>query len=142
MADATTEITGRVSDGTKIRVPVEAGEILYAGTLVCIDAQGYAIDATDAADQKPIGVVVDTVDNSAGADGDKDAEVWLEGVFDFVIAATHTIADVGKHVYITDNQTVTLTPATNNGPIGYIVECLSTTKTRVKLQILPVDTIA
>lgn len=139
MSNAETPITGRINNGDSIWVPVEAGETLYAGTLVCIDAQGYAINASDAADQKPIGVVRDTVVNTGGADGDILAEVWMEGQFEFAIAATCTIADVGKWVYVVDNQTISLTKATNSGPIGILTKCVSTTKARIKLMFLRFD---
>lgn len=139
MSNATSERPGRINNGDSIPVPVEAGETLYAGTLACIDAEGYAINASDAANQKPIGVVRDTVVNTGGADGAVFAEVWLEGQFVFVIAATATIADVGKAVYVVDNQTVSLTKATNSGPIGYITRCTTTTEVWVKLQITRFD---
>lgn len=139
MADAVVAGAGYVGPGTKMKVLIEAGETLYKGTLVNIDADGYAINYDDTVNHKFAGVVVDTVAN-AGADGAVAAEVWTEGVFK-LDAAGLTQADHGKFVYGLENNSVTLTKAANVGPIGWIFEVLSATSCLVKLCKLPFDAV-
>lgn len=140
MGNATAALGSRIAEGDVMKVLIEAGETLYAGTMVCADADGYAINAADTANFKFLGVVKETVTNS-GADGAEEAEVYTEGVFKFTSSGL-TQADHGKFVYATDNQTVSLTAATNVGAVGWIWEVLSATSCLVKLCKLPVDAIA
>jgi len=48
---------------------VKAGEEIFAGTLVCIDANGFAYDGDDTAARKCAGVARTGYDNTDGADG-------------------------------------------------------------------------
>lgn len=133
MSDATSELGGRVSEGCeKISVPVAGSTKLYKGTMAAVNATGYAEDAADTANFKFGGVVVDTVDNSNGGDGDVYVELWVKGVFTFSSSADG--ADVGALVYPTDNQTVSTTAATNINAAGRIVEAPSSGKVNVNIQ--------
>lgn len=84
---------------------VKAAAKIYSGALVCIDSTGYAIPASEALGQTPIGVAQQTRDNTSGASGDLVVRV-LAGVFKFVNADSIAITELGKVAYIVDDQTV------------------------------------
>jgi len=85
--------------------PIAAATALYAGILIALSTTGYAVSGVDTAGYKFVGVARAAQDNSAGAAGALDIEVYKEGVFSFAIAAV-TQADIGRDVYIVDNATV------------------------------------
>lgn len=95
--------------------PVAAGKVIYAGTLVVLNAAGNAEPGTTALDLTAYGMALDTVDNSAGGDGDVNVTV-LGGsqAFRFGNDGTVTRADIGATAYIVDDQTV----SNDNGDVG------------------------
>lgn len=120
------------------KVPVAASTTLYEGTLCYEDAGG---DFTGTMLENGVfgGLVVKTVDNSAGADataggfGAKYAEVYVEGEFLLTFDTTSVaLADVGKPVYGVDNFTVSET-VTDLVPVGIITEVVSTSSAWVSI---------
>lgn len=98
--------------GLQVRtLPISATAILFAGCLCCLDSDGYVIDGTDATAQKFAGIAQEAFDNTDGTDGadedgnDADVVLYTEGAFRFA-SASLTEADIGKAVYLLDNQTV------------------------------------
>jgi hypothetical protein len=112
--------------GGQAAYPVAAGVKIYAGAMVCLNASGYAVPAADIAGLKFVGVSRQYVDNTNGANGAQTVLVWKEGVFDFE-ASGMTAADVGKPVFVSDDQTVALS-TTNAVGCGIITEVESATK--------------
>lgn len=105
------------------------------GALVSVNAAGYAVNATDTANDVVVGIADETVDNSAGSAGDKSIKVRRTGVYSFVFSGTATIADVNSLVYAVDNQTVALAATTTNDVlVGRIVEFVTATKVRVDIR--------
>lgn len=100
---------------------VKAATTIPLGVMVAIDSTGYAINAADAASAKVVGVSVERVDNSAGTNGDKRIKVE-EGVFRLGVAGDIVATDVGKLVYVSDNQTVQEATGTNSVKAGILVE--------------------
>jgi hypothetical protein len=117
--------------GGQAAYPVAAGAKIYAGAMVCLNADGYAVPAADAAGLKFVGISRQYVDNSGGADGAQTVLVWREGVFDLA-ASGMTAADVGKPVFAADDQTVALS-TTNGVGVGIITEVESATKVWVDI---------
>ena len=114
------------------KVPVAASTILYEGTMCFEDAGG---DFTGAVLENGSfgGIVIDQVDNSAGADAAKWAEVWVDGEFLLTLSSgTAAAADIGKPVYGVDNAQITET-ATDLVPVGVITEVVSTTQVWVSI---------
>lgn len=66
-----------------------------------------------------MGFAKDNVDNTDGTDGEKIVEVKSMGKVSLFISGL-TIADVGKDVYASDDNTFTLT-STNNSKVGKII---------------------
>ena len=113
----------------------QGAEKIWEGALVSVNAAGYAVNATDAANDVFVGVAEETVDNSAGSAGDKSIKVRRNGVYTMVFGGTATIADVNTLVYVSDNQTVNLAGAlTNDVLVGRIVELVTATKVRVDIR--------
>lgn len=102
-------------------VAVKAATSIPKGVLVAVDATGYAVNASDAANLKVVGVSWEAVDNSDGASGDLRIKVE-EGVFALGVAGDLTVADVGKKVYVSDNQTVAEATGTNSIVAGELFE--------------------
>lgn len=84
---------------------VKAAAKIYSGALVCLDSTGYAIPASEARGQQPMGVAQQTRDNTNGSSGDLVVRV-LAGVFKFVNGDSIAITELGKTAYIVDDQTV------------------------------------
>lgn len=94
-----------------IRVdPVKAATTIYQGSLVCIDAAGWAVPGSTSTTIKPRGMAKTNVANP-GANGDQVVET-KRGVFRFENSAAGDAiarADIGNDCYIVDDQTVAKT---------------------------------
>lgn len=107
-------------DGVQFSDPVAATTRIFAGSLVCLNASGYAVPGATSATLKARGVAQEQVDNSAGAAGDKRIET-RRGVFPFANSTSTdeiTRADIGATAYIVDDQTVAKTSATNTRSVA------------------------
>lgn len=113
-------------------IPVAASTILYGGTMAFEDAGGDFC-GTVLENGQFGGIVCENVDNSAGADADKNADVWVTGEFLLTMDTTSLVhADIGKAVYGVDNYTITET-ATDLVPVGTITEVVSTSSAWVEI---------
>ncbi len=122
-------------DGLLQAVPVKAANKLWAGGLVCRDTTGYGVSAADTVGFIFAGVADDIYDNTDGANGDVIARCWRKGSFkvDTVGAA---ITDVGKRVYISDDQTVRLEANVSNSILcGKIVAFESATSVWIDVDV-------
>lgn len=102
--------TPLVTIGTVARDLPAGGKVL-AGTIACLNAAGFAVMATSALGLVADGRFEDTADNTGGADGAVKVTV-RKGTFRFAnSAAGDAIArtEIGKTVYLVDNQTVAKT---------------------------------
>lgn len=96
-------------DGEIISVGVAATAKIFAGSIVCKNSSGYAVPGSDTAGLVTLGRAEEYVDNSAGADGDK-AILVRKGCFKFG-GSGFTVADIGKPLFVSDDQTVALSTA-------------------------------
>jgi len=115
--------TSEIANGAKALVlPVKGSTTIYQGSLVAIDANGYAIPAKKAASLTAAGRAEETVKNE-GSDGDVVINV-SRGVFVFSNTATTanklTKAHVLKPCYMEDDQTFTAL-ATGSSVAGLVV---------------------
>jgi hypothetical protein len=107
-------------DGLCTAHPVGAAKHIYKGSLVCA-ASGYAGPGADISGLIFLGVALEEADNSGGSAGDIKVKVLTHGVFSFAKSGTIVQGDVGKPVYIVDDQTVALAATTTNDvPCGRI----------------------
>jgi len=107
--------------------PVKGATKLFAGSLVAVDATGFALPAADAAGLKVVGVASVQVDNTTGADGARSVTVEAPILARFA-AVSITQAMVGRVMYVVDDQTFDDALGTNGIKAGRLVEFLSTTE--------------
>jgi len=96
-------------------VPLAAGAKVYQGGMVCRNAAGYLVAGSNTAGYQLAGVCkgdlangTSIVDNTNGGLAALTARVARAGVYLFASSGL-TRADVGKPLYLSDDQTVTLT---------------------------------
>lgn len=111
------------------------GEQFYAGSLVGIDANGYAVKWGDVTGNKFLGFSQGKVLGNTSISPAPRVEVNTSGVILEKVSVTGAsgILDLGKKVYGTDDDTLTLTATTNVGAIGFVVGWHSGTICDVKL---------
>jgi hypothetical protein len=115
-------------EGIELEFPVAAGGKIYAGSLICLNAQGFAVPAADSSGFHFIGVAMEQVDNGAGANGDKVVRIRRTGVFEFD-AGSITQAMVGSPMYAVDDHTFDDTAGVSNHiQVGVLVKFESATQ--------------
>jgi predicted RecA/RadA family phage recombinase len=128
MAGLTRDRATSYREGVEVDYPVAAGAKIYAGSLVCVNADGFAVPAADTSGYVFVGVALEQMDNSAGANGAKSLRVRREGVFEFD-AASITQAMVGGPMYVVDDHTFDdAAGPTNDIKVGLLVKFASATK--------------
>lgn len=119
-------------DGRVLNVPVKAGEVIFKGALVATN-NGMATPGADASGLRFVGVAIERVDNTNGADGDALVRVWQSGIFP-VFKPNAALQDVGVEVGLVDDQTVNLlTITTNDVKCGRITRVLDTDEVELKV---------
>lgn len=101
-------------DGDIQEYPVVADDIIYGGSLVAVNAAGYALPGSDTAGLIFQGVAEARADNAGGAAGDINVEVRRRGVFKLTAGSAVAQANVGDPVYLVDDQTVDIAADTTN----------------------------
>lgn len=111
--------------GQMLHLPLAATTLIYAGSLVALNADGNAVPATDAAGLRVIGRAEHTVDNSAGSAGDSSINV-KRGVFLYLNSETNAVDlnDVGKRCFVEDDAIVAET-STHKVVAGRVVGVVS-----------------
>lgn len=111
--------------GSVRSVGLATAAVIYMGALVCVNATGYAVRGDAVATLRGLGRAKQTVDNSAGQDGDLSIEVET-GVFLFGNSAAAdeiTTADLDNLCYVVDDETVAKTNGGGTrGVAGYIID--------------------
>ena len=92
--------------GDLLAIPVGAGEQIFAGSLVCSDASGYAVPADDSVGLVFEGVATEQADNRLGANGDESVVVRRRGRYRFACETLLTQGAMSAQVYVVDDQTV------------------------------------
>jgi hypothetical protein len=91
-------------EGVEVAYPVAAGLKIYAVSLVCTNAHGFAAPGADTSGYRLAGVALEQLDNAGGADGAKSVRVRRQGIFEFD-AVSITQAMVGGPMYAVDDHT-------------------------------------
>jgi len=136
MAVAANQLLKIRNPGKRRHGPVAASKKLWAGTLAyVVPASGGLTDVIATNVNKFRGVVIEEVDNSAGALGDKTAELYSDGEYflrnqAFTFAAT----DVGKPLYGIDNWEAS-TDGTNRPRLGTISTFISASEIGFELDV-------
>lgn len=122
----------RVGEGRRFRDPVAAAVRIFSGSMVALNATGFALPAVPTA-TRVRGVALAEADNSTGAAGDTFVDID-RGPFLFAndTANPVTRAHIGASVYVVDDNTV------GSSATGTIVagKCLDVTPEGVVVEIL------
>jgi len=123
-------------DGVEIAQPVGAEKAIYAGSLVCLDGSTRLAEAaSDGSGKIFAGVAMGAADNSNGLASAISVPLRRRGLFLFSIAAAAQ-TDVGKPVFVLDDQTVDLV-----GNVTYAIYCgniaMLESATKVWVDIFP-----
>lgn len=112
-------------EGGVFNLAMAAGVKIFAGSIVMLNATGFATPGATATGQICAGRAAEQVDNSAGVDGDQSLDVE-PGVFKFANSAAAdeiTAAEIGDNCYIVDDQTVAKTDGTGTRSVaGKVVD--------------------
>lgn len=92
-----------------IAVAVAASAEIFAGSLVVINASGYAAPGSTATGLKYFGRADEYVDNSTGVNGAKTVNVRRGVAFQWANDGSITQANLGATCYIVDDETVAAT---------------------------------
>ena len=124
-----------LQDGVEKDFPVAAAEKIYGGALVCVNAAGYALGASDTANLIFQGIAMNQKDNGSGANGDLDVVLRRRGFVKVIMDTAITIANVGDNVFLVDDQTVDLTAnVTHNILCGIIAGYIDTTHAWIDIE--------
>ena len=98
----TPEIAGAI-----IQIPVAAGVRIFAGALVCVDADGHAVPGGATTALRAIGRAEEQVDNRLGAAGAATVTI-RRGIFKYANDAALPVPPgrLGALCYVQDDQTV------------------------------------
>ena len=118
--------------GDRNLLPVIAADIIYEGAAVGDNASGYMRPLV--AGDPFCGFAVEKVDNSAGAAGDKRVLLKTRGRIVLPVTGASSVADRGKPVFASDDDTFTLTQSTNTY-IGEVERWISSTSCVVAFDV-------
>lgn len=91
--------------GNFISVPVAAGAKIYAGRMVAVNSNGFAVPAADEEGLSAAGRAEESVNNFEGEDGDVYVLI-KKGVFQYNNDPSNPVAKLFADCYISDDATV------------------------------------
>lgn len=123
---ASKQRTSKVLDSQYLAVPVNAGSVIFAGAIVCREAaSALGVPGADTAGLVPLGVAVDELDNTNGADGEVNGadgvryvRVDVQGEYEFPLEEGSTTPLPDGFAYIVDDDTVSADATTNELILG------------------------
>lgn len=111
-----------------------ASMTLYEGAFICNDTTGYAVTGSDTAAYAFLGICAEyqaaQASAAAASDGDNRVKVYTKGVHRVTVTSV-AITDVNKPVWLSDDNTLVLTPT--NVFVGYVREYVTTNTAFVEL---------
>jgi 3D (Asp-Asp-Asp) domain-containing protein len=125
MAQATALTTSRdtpARTGQQVAVVAASNQIVYAGSMVAVNSSGYAVPAADTSGHSVLGRCDKTMDTRLLTLDNNNYVTVSRGIFRWANADSIARADIGKIVYVTDDQTVNKTGGGNNIIAGAVVD--------------------
>lgn len=121
MTATTSSINTDYRDGILIPVALLASAVVLQGTFAVVGANGFALasSAVGGAEQKCVGIWEDDAENT-GANGAENGVVRRKKLFLIANSAADPVtqAELGKEIYIEDNQTVAKTDGTGTRSVA------------------------
>lgn len=112
-------------------VVMAASQTIYKGAMVAINTSGLAKPASNTANEVFIGIAAEKVISAAS--GTYEVPVYITGAF-LLDATSLDQADVGKTVFVSDDQTVTdANAAANTVSVGVLLKYVSASKVWVEI---------
>lgn len=108
--------------GVDMSLTMASNVIIYAGSMVCVDSSGKANPAADTSGFAVVGRADETVDNRTAVYVATKKIKVARGVFRWENADSIVAADIGKIVYVTDDQTVNKTGGGQNIIAGAVID--------------------
>ena len=108
--------------GSERAIPLTANAKVFQGAMVQVSAAGFGVAATATAANIAAGVARETVDNAGGANGAVSVKT-RRGIFRFANSAAGdliTRSEIGKQVFVVDDQTVAKTNNAGARPVAGI----------------------
>ncbi len=109
--------------------PVAGSAHIYKGVFITLNADGYAQALS--VGSRFVGLAYEEADNSSGSDGDIRVRVFTLGDFGHTLTGA-TVADVGRAVFASADDTLTFTPGGNTF-VGYVKDWVTTNEISVRL---------
>ena len=111
-------------NGEFLNIGVAGSTKIYAGAMVAKNTSGYALPAADTAGLIVMGRSEEQVDNSSGSNGDENITIRRNEAFKFKNSTTNavTIAEIGKDIFVEDDETVSKEPGTNSIIAGKCID--------------------
>lgn len=113
--------------------PVNAASVIFKGSLVAIDTDGFARPGVDTASFRVAGIAAESVTGGA-ADGDVEVEV-LSGILVLLPASSIAATDVPNIMFLVDDQTIDETTPANSVKVGRLHEFVSATSGWVHIPV-------
>ena len=114
MTILTSDRNTEYSLGDLLSVPVAASTRIFAGSLVCVNAGGFAVPAADAAGLLFAGVATARADNRTGGNGALSVVVRRRGRFRLNSASVLDQSALGARACAADDQTVAVADHTTH----------------------------
>ena len=108
---------------------IAATKNVFKGALVGLAAGGHAQPL--AAGDRFVGIAYEEMDNTGGADGDLTVRVYTLGDFGMTLTGA-TIADIGRPVFASADDTLTFTAA-GNSYVGVVQDFVTTSEIIVRI---------
>lgn len=102
-------------DATAIPVPMKGGQVIFAGSLVCVDAAGFAVPGAGTAGLAYAGRAEGKVSSMGQLDGETPVMVRRKEAFKWANDGTVTAAHLMRPVFVLDDQTVAAAGAVQAG---------------------------
>lgn len=102
-------------DATAVPVPVKAGQVIFAGSLVCTDETGFAVPGADTAGLAYAGRAESKVRSMGLADGEVAVIVRRKVAFKWANDGSVTGAHLMRPAFVKDDQTVAATGTVQAG---------------------------
>lgn len=93
-------------DATAVPVQVKGGVVIFAGSLVCVDAAGFAVPGAATAGLTYAGKADQKVSAVGRADGEISVVVRRKAAFKWANDGSVTAAHLMRPVFVLDDQTV------------------------------------
>lgn len=100
---------------------VASGTVIYAGALVAVDTNNYAVPATDTATLKVVGVATAGIDQRASLYDSSKRLMVRRGVFLFKNGGSLVDGNIGDWAYVEDDQTVSTAAEMSNDILAGVI---------------------